>query len=274
MLRHIVERSKKVPVVGLESIGNYTNVYFEDGKRVLSAYTSKIVRNKLDTEFLIVRRGVYVNPDFVKQECDFVKLGDTLFKISRRNLTKWVAILAIALIWCVSPSDSRGQNTAPVAVNDTLLVCNDLPTYFSVVANDYDTNGDRLRLSSFIKPASGDLVAASNTGQFRFDWSYALSDTISFSYHIKELKFGGLNSLESNSATVTLYSAAPYFYSGTYTGTNTRLTCRSENNSSTTINTTARETNEAYQYILMDANYGTVTIAPGTNGVVQFKIKD
>lgn len=270
MLRHIVERSKKVPVIGLESVGNYTNVYFKDGKRVLSAYTSKIVRNKLDTDFLIVRRGVYVNPDFVKQDCDFVKLGDTLFKISRRNLTKWVA----ALVFCLTSYVSFSQNVAPVAVNDTLLVCNDILTYFSVVANDYDTNGDRLRLSSFIKPASGDLVAASNTGQFRFDWSYALSDTISFSYHIKDLKFGGLNSLESNSATVTLYSAAPYFYSGTYTGTNTRLTCRSENNSSTTINTTARETNEAYQYILMDANYGTVTIAPGTNGVVEFKIKD
>lgn len=68
-------------------------------------------------------------------------------------------------------------------------------------------------------------------------------------------------------------SAAPYYYTGTYTGTNTRETCRSINTSSVTISGTTRETNTAYQSIILDGSIGTVTISPTSGGSVEFKIK-
>lgn len=274
-LRKILQKAETVPVVGLVSDVNYTYVHFRDGTVGYSAYTKSIIKEKLSVDLRPVRRGVDVDPALIQKKGQSVKLGDTLFKISRRNLNKWLGIIALIFSWCVSPSVSRGQNTAPVAVNDTLKVCNDIPTYFSVTANDYDANGDRLRLTSFTRPASGDLVAASNTGQFRLDWSFALSDTLSFQYYLKDLKFANLGSLQSNAGTVVLYSTAPYFYAGTYSsGTNSRITCRSENSAAASITGTARETNTAYSYILLDGNNGSVTIAPSSGGSVEFKIKD
>ncbi len=268
-LRHIIEKDKTTPVTALISDGNYTHVHFSDGQQVISAYTKKVVSASISSPLKEVRRGVEVDPTRVTTALPYVKLGYISYAISRNNLKNWASILVL----CCSAILSFAQNTAPVAVNDTLKVCNDIPTYFSVIGNDTDSNGDRLKLSSFTPPASGDLVAASNTGQFRYDWSSALSSTVTFTYHVKDIRFGNIGALESNAATVYLESAAPYFYTGTYTTTNSRLTCRSENNAAATLNSTVHETNESYQYILLDGTKGAVTIAPASGGVVEFKIK-
>lgn len=257
--------SKDVTI--MESDGNYTHLTFSDGSKGYVAYTQKEIERRFSPNLKRVNRRVSVKPDLAKVKGEKVRVGRRVFKFSRRMKMLWLILFA-------SPFSLMAQNVAPVAVNDTLRVCNDQPSEFLVTGNDTDANGDRLRLTSYNRPSSGDLVALSNTGYFVFDWSYATEDTLSFSYHVKDLRFGNVGSLESNLAYVTMYSAAPYYYTGTYSsGTNNRVTCISENSAAATITTTAREVNEAYQYILLDATNGTVEISPASGGVVEFSIK-
>ena len=257
---------EKTPAI-ITSSGEYSTIEFTDGSSYMASYTQKELGRRFGHNLKMVKRGVYVNPKEAIIIQNGVKIMNREFKFSRRMAKAWACMLLVFFYL-----DSFCQNTAPVAHNDTLKVCNDVPTYFTVTRNDTDADGDRLKLNYFSEPASGNLVSASNTGYFRYEWN-PLFSSASFEYNLKDLKFANLGSLTSNMATVVLNSAAPYYYTGTYTGTNTRETCRSINTAAVTISGTTIESNTAYQSIILDGSIGTVTISPTAGGSVEFKIK-
>jgi hypothetical protein len=256
----------KTPAL-ITSQGEYSTIEFTDGSSYLSAYTQKELGRRFGVNLKMVRRGVYADPKHSEITQNGIKIMNKEFKFSRRMAKAWASLLLV--FFCL---DSFCQNIAPVANNDTLKVCNDVPTYFNVTRNDTDANGDKLKLNYFSEPASGNLVSASNTGNFRYEWLAGVSSVL-FEYNVNDMKFANIGSLTSNMATVVLNSATPYYYTGTYSGTNNRETCRSINTSAVTISGTTREKNEAYQSIILDAQYGTVTISPTSGGSVEFKIK-
>lgn len=265
-MRYLTKFINKTPALIVSDI-NYSTIEFTDGTTIMTSYTQKELCRRFGFEMKKVNRAITVNPNEVILTKKGVKVMNKEFVFSRRMAKAWACMLLV--FFCI---DSFCQNTAPVAHNDTLKVCNDVPTYFTVTRNDTDADGDRLKLNYFSEPASGNLVSASNTGYFRYEWN-PLFSSVSFEYNIKDLRFANLGSLTSNMATVVLNSAAPYYYTGTYTGTYTRETCRSINSSSVTISGTTREKNEAYQSIILDGSIGTVTISPTAGGSVEFKIK-
>jgi hypothetical protein len=228
------------------------------------AYTRAFLERSGLVNLKMVRRGVYVPPN-TKKTKDGVMVKNMEFKFSRRAAKLWLLCLFM-------PFFALAQNTAPVAVADTIKTCIEDVTYFSVVRNDYDANGDRIMINSFSEPVSGNLVSASNTGNFRYEWNPTVLN-VTFNYTLKDLKFANIGSLVSNSATVSLEGLNKYNYTGSYSGTNTRLTCVSRNTAATTITGTARESNTAFQYILLDGANGAVTISPSSGGMVEFKIK-
>lgn len=257
---------KNEKVVLLESMGEYSRVYTKNSIRVVSYTRANLTRRGL-INLKQVRRGIYVSELDSKIENDNVEVLGKKFKISRRMKSIWVFIFFLISNFVFA------QNQAPVAVNDTIKTCIDEPfTYFSVTTNDFDPNGDKIRLNSFTSPAAGELVSASNTGFFRYTWNIDFLEVL-FNYTIRDLRFANIGSLVSNVATVRLEGSEKYLYSGSYTSTNTRLTCISKNIDDVIISGTARESNTAYQYILLDANEGTVEISPSAGGMVEFKIK-
>lgn len=249
------------------SAGEYCTMYFTDGTSMMAGYTQKEIGRRYGVKLKMVRRGVYVDPEKSEITEKGVKIMNREYNFSRRIAKLW-AIIAIAM-FCV---DSYSQNIAPIAVNDTLRLCNDIPSSFTVILNDTDANGDRLKLNYFSEPISGNLVSESNTGRFRYEFFPGVNN-LTFQYNIKDLRFGNIGSLTSNMATVVLNGSAPYFYTGTYSGNNTRESCRSINTTSVNISGTTREKNEAFQHIILDARYGTVTISPDVGGSVELKIK-
>jgi hypothetical protein len=250
-------------IVLLISQGEYSVVHTDKESKTI-AYTRANLEKKGLINLKMVRRGVYAKPDS-KRTAGGILVKNTEFKFSRRAAKLWLMLLFL-------PVFVFAQNTAPVAVPDTIKTCIDDITYFSVVRNDFDANGDKLMLNSFTDPVAGNLVSASNTGLFRYEWSPSVLN-VTFNYTIRDLKFANIGSLVSNSALVTLEGATKYFYNGSYTGTNNRLTCVSRNNGAVSITGTTREANTAYQYILLEGSAGAVTISPGSGGAVEFKIK-
>lgn len=247
----------------LISSGEYSVIHTESETKTV-AYTRSYLEKKGLVKLKMVRRGVYVPPNSKKTK-QGVMVKDMEFKFSRRAAKLWLFCLFM-------PFFCFAQNTAPVAVADTVKTCIDEATYFSVIRNDYDANGDKIRINSFSDPVAGNLVSASNTGMFRYEWNPNVLN-VTFNYTLRDLRFANIGSLESNSAQVVLEAANKYYYTGSYSGTNTRTTCISRNSAATTISGTARETNTAYQYILLDGANGAVTINPSSGGSVEFKIK-
>ena len=247
----------------LISSGEYSEVHTASESKVIAYTRAFLERNKL-VNLKMVRRGVYVAPNSKKTK-EGVMVKEMEFKFSRRAAKLWLFCLFM-------PFFALAQNTAPVAVPDTIKTCIEDVTYFSVIRNDYDANGDRIILNSFSEPVAGNLVSASNTGNFRYEWNPSVLN-ITFNYTLKDLKFANIGSLVSNSAIVSLEGLNKFNYSGSYSGTNNRLTCVSRNTAATTISGTTRETNTAFQYILLDGANGAVTISPTSGGMVEFKIK-
>ena len=257
---------KNNKIVLLKSMGEYSSVYTDSGENRTVSYTKTHLERKGFINLKMVRRGVYACEMSAEKNGDFIKILNKQYKLSRRMKKLWILLLII-------PFFGIAQNIAPVAVNDTIMTCIDEPyTYFTVTSNDFDPNGDRIRLNSFTDPGSGELVSASNTGMFRYTWN--LNNTsVNFSYTIRDLRFGNINTLVSNVANVKLDGSPKYFYNGNYIVNTSRITCLSKNSGATTISGTTREINEAYQYILLDAAVGVVEITPSAGGVVEFKIK-
>lgn len=262
MLRNIVDKSKKNPIVGLVSDWNYTHVFFQNGDTTISGYTKKDVKSRIDNANLTeVRRGVEIDKSIASVKGNKVRLFDKSYQISRRKLSNWLVMFLFSIQILMA------QNVAPVAVNDDIKICIDTFNPISVVNNDYDNNGDRIVLKSFTQPSEGYLVALGNSG--KFDYYFGASDTISFTYKVKDLRFGNIGSLESNTANVTFERLASYNYTGTYSGTANRRTCRSQNTGAVTITGTAREVNNTYTSITLDANVGTVLLAPSAGGLIE-----
>lgn len=256
-------REKEIAMILSDS--NYSIVHYSDGTFETSSYTQKAISKIRNEKFQMIRRGVYAKKQYCEVDKPNVSIMGLSFKISRRMMAVWCIVMLISV-----PVFS--QNIAPVAVNDTLLVCNDKLTYFNVLSNDYDANGDKLVMFSFTEPTAGELVSASNTGNFRYEWN-SNYNSVNFQYVLKDLKSKGIGTLNSNTATVFLTSAAPYYYSGVYGGNNTRETCKSSNSGAVSITGTTVEKNTSYQYILLDAKNGTVTLAPSSGGSVSLLIK-
>jgi hypothetical protein len=256
----------KTPIL-VTSEGEYSKIHFEDGSSCVAAYTHKELGRRFGIQLKMVRRGVYADMNHSELTAKGIKILNKEYTFSRRISKVWA--IMFLMFFCF---DSFSQNIAPVAHNDTLTVCNDKPTNFTVIGNDIDVNGDRLRLNYFSEPLSGNLVSESNTGRFRYEWLPEVL-SVKFEYNVRDLRFANVGSLVSNMATVVLNSAAPYYYTGTYSGVNNRLTCRSINTTIVNISGNTREKNVAFQHIILDAKYGTVTIAPTTGGAIEFRIK-
>lgn len=255
---------KNNKIILLLSRGEYSVVHTEQEAKTI-AYTRSNLEKRGLVKLKMVRRGVYAQEQSVKKTSEGIMVKDMEFKFSRRASKMWLFFLFMPFLGFT-------QNTAPVANPDTIKTCIDEITYFSVITNDFDANGDKLKLNSFTDPVAGNLVSASNTGLFRYEWNPSVL-SVTFNYTLKDLIFANIGSLESNTATVTLEGATKFFYNGSYSGTNNRLTCLSRNSGAATITGTARETNTAYQYILLDGSAGAVTISPSIGGSVEFKIK-
>jgi hypothetical protein len=257
----------KTPIL-VTSEGEYSKIHFEDGSSCVAAYTHKELGRRFGINLKMVRRGVYADMNHSELTAKGIKILNKEYTFSRR-ISKVLAIMFL-MFFCF---DSFSQNIAPVAKNDTINGCNNNgPTFFNVLANDTDANGDRLRLNYFSEPPFGNLVSESNTGRFRYQWSAGVATT-TFQYNARDVKFANIGSLTSNMATVIINGSSPYYYTGTYTGVNSRETCRSINTTAVNISGTTRETNVAYQSIILDAKNGVVTIAPTAGGSVEFKIK-
>lgn len=256
---------KPTEVAYVISDGNYAKVYLKDETSHLVPYTQKQLKIRFGLNLKMVRRGVYVNPNMATVKNGIVNVLNKKFKPSRRLKVIWI------LLFCSLYNITFAQNTAPTAINDTLLVCNDQVHTFKVTNNDYDVDGDRILLHSFTMPLQGDLVARGNQGNFRY--IFGESDTTSFQYNLRDIRFAGIGSLTSNSATVKITGAPQYFYSGSYSGNNVRLTCRSSNTSSVTISGSTREINQSFTSITLDASQGTVQLSPNSSGAIELSIK-
>lgn len=256
---------EKKPILMI-SKGEYSDCYFEDGERILLSYTQKEINRRFGIALKMVKRGVYVDEKEVEKTEKGIKIMNKEFNFSRRMAKAWACLLLITL-----PFLSFSQNTAPVAVNDTLHLCNDEINYFSVITNDTDANGDRLKLNYFSDAIFGNLVSASNTGMFRHEFD-TLGTTDTFEYNVKDLRFANIGSLTSNTAYVELNGRPKYYYTGTYTGTTIRETCLSINTGAVTISGTTIEENTAFKSITLDGSIGVVEIAPTAGGSVLFKI--
>jgi len=156
--------SEKKPILIL-SKGEYSNIEFKDGTKCFAPYTHKELSRRFGIELKTVRRGVYADPKESVITENGIKIMNKEFKFSRRIAKAWACILLAIL-----PLFSFCQNIAPVAVNDTVGLCKEEIDYFIVILNDADANGDRLKLNTFTEPTSGNLVSASNTGMFRYEW--------------------------------------------------------------------------------------------------------
>ena len=268
-LNKIVKKSLETPVVGLISDLNYTVVHFADGSKTISGYTKKVVRKCVlrSKDLTEVRRGVEVAKSKANVIDQKISAFGKSFDISRRKMSNWIVSIIAALV----SFSSFAQNIAPVAVNDTITVCNDETATFRVVNNDYDPNGDRVLLHSFTRPGTGDLVARGNQGNFNY--IFGGSDTTSFSYKLIDVRFAGIGRLQSNTGFVKLKGAAAYEYAGTYLTSNNRLTCKSRNVAAVTITGSVREVNESFTSITLDAAEGAVLLAPSAGGVVELRIK-
>lgn len=246
----------------MESEGTYTHVTFSDGSRHCVSYCQTELERRFRLGLTRVNRQVSAKKEFVKVFDDGVKLSRKKYKFSRRMKVNWL----ILLIFC--GITATAQNNAPTAKNDTLKVCNDVVTSFSVLSNDFDIDGDRIMLRAFSNPSNIDIVAIGNTGNFRLNATGDVG-TFNFGYTIRDLKFANIGS-KTSSAIVYIITSSPYIYSGNYTTTNNRTACRSSTSGVVTISNGARET------MIVDT-YGELlpgtTITASGGGVFELKPK-
>lgn len=122
-----------------------------------------------------------------------------------------VIAVAITLAACGggnsgAPSGGATQapaNNSPVANNDTFeLFANDRPS-FDVLANDTDSDGDALSISSTTEPTAGQVAIVDNQIQYTPNTNFIGSDT--FSYTISD----GNNATDSAVVTISINNRPP-----------------------------------------------------------------
>lgn len=230
----------------------YTNVFFEDGTSIMTSYGISETIKRLQSTVVKINMSQAVNKNMVSSLTgNLLTINNKTMKVSRRKLAMFLSLFLMMF------NVSFGQ----VAVNDTLKVCNDEQTRFSVLLNDSPVN--RIQLSEFTQPAVGELVSLSNTGSFRYYWNIG-SNSANFQYKIKLIN----TNTESTFATVFLTGSPRVTLSGNYP--NTTLTtiegCQIRTNGTTTFISGAKYKLEHYQFT--ELRPGTTISATGGGSVL------
>jgi uncharacterized protein len=77
-------------------------------------------------------------------------------------------------------------NDAPVATADTATVAKNGSVAISVLANDFDVDGDTVTVTSFTQPAHGTVAYSTKNKNFRYTPTKGFSGTDSFTYTISD----------------------------------------------------------------------------------------
>jgi hypothetical protein len=99
-------------------------------------------------------------------------------------------------------------NTAPVAVNDTIIITSSGPTLIDVISNDSDANADSLALTSISSPSSGLSTAVANGQSILFTPGTTFPGSETFTYSIDDGRGG------TATATVTINYQIPFTWIG------------------------------------------------------------
>lgn len=257
---------KTTPII-LESLGNYTKITYSNGEIHVYGYCQAELSRRFGIQLKRVSRGVSVDETKSKIDKKGVSIMNRYFEFSRRKKQSWLLLFFLATFFT-----SLGQNIAPVAVNDTTKACNDVNLRrVNVIANDYDPNQDKIRLTYITQstPVSDILtIAETNTGMVRLENILGKTGTYQFQYSTKDLRFANIGSLASNTGVFVFSLSSPYTYTGAYAGNNIREACRST--TSGTVNITGHEKITVYEYA--EFLPGTVIDASG-GGVYEAKVK-
>ncbi len=164
--------------VGLPGTDAFLNIQ-SDGSRFLSANVS-VVENGTDLIVTIDFDGLTL-PEAVLLSFDLIGFGVV---DSRANIDD-VRLLGL------------GDNTAPVAVDDTATTDEDMPVTIDLLANDTDGEGDPLIVEIIEGPAAGTLTALGD-GTYSYTPDANANGTDSFTYRVND------GDLDSAPATVTI----------------------------------------------------------------------
>lgn len=130
---------------------------------------------------------------------------------------KFFSIFAIVIILSACGGGSGGStgsssnggtapppaNNSPVANDDTFELFVNETTTFDIIANDTDSDGDSLSISSTTEPTAGQVVIVDNQIQYTPNTNFIGSDT--FSYTLSD----GNNATDSAIVTVTINNRPP-----------------------------------------------------------------
>lgn len=256
---HYIEKLKGKDILYMEVAEKskpYTNVFFEDGTRIMTSYGISETIRRLGSKVVKINMSQAVDKSKVESiNGNVISIKNKTMQVSRRKLGLFLG--AVLLFFQIS--------MAQTAVNDTLKVCNDIQARFSVFGNDLPVG--KIQLSTFTQPTSGELVSLSNTGTFRYYWAAGINAD-SFQYKIKLIN----TNTESSFATVILNGSPRVTLSGNYP--NTTLTsiegCQITTSGSTTFVSGAKYNLEHYQFT--ELRPGTLINASG-GGVITIKAK-
>lgn len=95
-------------------------------------------------------------------------------------------------------SITSSTNSPPVATNDSASVDEDQPVFISVLANDFDPDGDTVTVSSFTQPSNGSV--SNNNGVLTYQGDSNFNGSDSFTYTITD----GNGNFDTASVSVTV----------------------------------------------------------------------
>jgi hypothetical protein len=253
--------TEKKPVI-LESDGNYTTCTFEDGSKEVLSYCQTAIERRFGVKLKGVKRGVSVDPEYVKVMPSGVEVLGRVFNFSRRmnwNVLRETPSMASVLAFFMLLGFSSGFAQAPVANADVVYDCKARPIIFNLLANDVNASGTSIVDMSF--PTSGGISLISGN-RIRYTWGG--SDSTQFTYRLKTPA-----NVYSNTTTVKIYGRNVWNFSGDYTDSANLLLkgCRMVNSGKFTIKATAK--------VRLESNT-SVLLLPGTliesGAVVELKI--
>jgi PKD repeat protein len=126
------------------------------------------------------------------------------FKVNDGFLNSNIAVVEVS----ITP-----VNDVPVAGNDSVMVDENTTVDISVLANDFDVDGDALTIAAVTQPAHGTVAISGNTVRYTPEANFYGSDL--FSYEVSD----GQAAVAANVAlTVSQANGTPIAQDGSYTG--------------------------------------------------------